>query len=309
MAKLVWDELGKKLYQTGDKKGVLYLQESDGSYDTGVAWSGLTGVTITPEGAEPTDLWADDTKYVTLRSAEKVSGTIEAYMYPDEFMLCDGYAQPIPGVAIGQQSRRAFGFVFVSTLGNDTELNDHGYIIHILYNCTVSPSERGYSTINDSPEAITFSWSLSTTPVNVTGYKPTSSLDIDSTKVTPEQLKAIEDVLFGTENDDARLPLPDEVLRIMNEAPVEHSITLNKSTTTIAASSTETLTATTVPADAEVTWTSSNSEIAQVSSAGLVTAVAAGEATITASIDSGAKTATCVVTVTAQEEQQPGGEG
>ena len=307
--KLTWDELGKKLYQTGDKMGVLYLQSSEGTYPEGVAWSGLTGVTITPEGAEPTDLWADDIKYITMRSAEKVSATIEAFMYPDEFMQCDGYDEPVKGLSIGQQSRKAFGFVFVSTLGNDTELNDHGYIIHILYNCTASPSERGYATINDSPEAITFSWSIATTPVNVTGYKPTSLLEIDSTKVDPDRLKDLEDVLFGSQSTDARLPLPDEVISILSEPTPIYSVTLNKTETTIAMGSSETLTATTVPADAEVTWSSSDNAVATVSG-GIITPASAGTTNITASIteDGQTYTATCAVTITAQE-QQPGGEG
>lgn len=220
MSKLVWDAIGEHLYETGTKKGVLYLQEN-GVYSNGVAWNGLTAVTETPEGAEPTDIYADDIKYLTLRSAENFKCTIEAYTYPDEFAECDGSAMVVPGVKLGQQARKSFGFSFVSTLGNDTDLNEHGYLIHLIYGCSASPSERSYQTINDSPEAITFSWEVSTVPVavgtvNDVEYKPVACITIDSTKFTTEQqkakLKALEDKLYGTENADPQLPSPAQVI-------------------------------------------------------------------------------------------------
>ncbi len=220
MSKIVWDAIGEHLYETGTKKGVLYLQEN-GVYSNGVAWNGLTAVTESPEGAEPTDIYADDIKYLTLRSAENFKCTIEAYTYPDEFAECDGSAMVVPGVKLGQQTRKSFGFSFVSTLGNDTDLNEHGYLIHLIYGCSASPSERGYQTINDSPEAITFSWEVSTVPVavgtvNGVEYKPVACITIDSTKFTTEQqktkLKALEDKLYGTENADPQLPSPAQVI-------------------------------------------------------------------------------------------------
>lgn len=214
--KLAWDETGKKLYETGTKKGVLYLINSTTkAYDNGVAWNGLTGVTENPEGAEPTDLYADDVKYLSMYSTETFGATVEAYMYPDEFAELDGSAEIAPGVMIGQQTRKAFGMSYVTTLGNDVEHNDYGYKIHLIYGAMASPSEKSYQTINDSPEAITFSWELTTTPVNVTGFKPTASLVIDSTKVDSAKLKAFEDILYGTKEINPRLPLPDEVATLL----------------------------------------------------------------------------------------------
>lgn len=218
MAALVWDQTGEKLYETGTKKGVLYPMSETGTYPKGVAWNGLTAVTESPSGAEATDLYADDIKYLSLMSAEEFGGTIEAYMYPDEFAECDGSAEPTPGVMIGQQSRKAFGMSYVTTVGNDVKGNDYGYKIHLLYGMKVSPSERGYQTINDSPEAITFSWEFTTTPVNVTGFKPTACLTIDSTKVNPEKLKTLEDKLYGAEAVEAQLPLPNEVISMLQGA-------------------------------------------------------------------------------------------
>lgn len=226
MSRLVWDAIGEHLYETGTKKGVLYLQEN-GVYSNGVAWNGLTAVTESPEGAEPTDIYADDIKYLTLRSAENFKCTIEAYTYPDEFAECDGSAMVVPGVKIGQQARKSFGFSFVSTLGNDTDLNEHGYLIHLIYGCSASPSERSYQTINDSPEAITFSWEVSTVPVavgtiNNVEYKPCACLTIDSTKFTSEtqkaKLTALENKLYGTDasgNNQGtapQLPSPAQVI-------------------------------------------------------------------------------------------------
>lgn len=223
MSKLVWDQAGQKLYETGTDHGVVYPQDSSGAYPKGYAWNGLTGVSESPSGAEPTDLWADNVKYLSIRSAEEFGATIEAYTYPDEFAVLDGSAELIDGVRIGQQPRKAFGFCYRTRIGNDIEFEEHGYKLHLIYGCTVSPSEKSYQTINDSPEAITFSWEMTTTPVGVEGHKPTASLTIDSTKFTGEKaakLKALEDVLYGTdgqegEGTDARLPLPDEVLQLL----------------------------------------------------------------------------------------------
>lgn len=221
MGRLTWDEDGKRVYETGTRMGVLYVKDKSGTYPTGVPWNGLTGVTESPSGAENTALYADDIKYLNLRSAEEFGGTIEAYTYPDEFMQCDGSAELSPGVYIGQQERKSFGLCYRTVIGNDTENEGHGYKLHLVYGCDASPSERAYGTINDSPEAITFSWEFTTTPVNVTGGKPTALLTIDSTKVDEAKLKTLEDILYGkngtSEGDTgttARLPLPDEVAGI-----------------------------------------------------------------------------------------------
>lgn len=213
--KLEWDKVGERYYETGVKKGVLYPQVN-GAYPKGVAWNGLINFNLSPSGAEPSPMYADDIKYLNLMSAEEMGATVECYTYPEEFEACDGSAEIVPGVSIGQQTRQAFGMSVVTTVGNDTKLNDYGYKIHILYNALASPSEKGYNTINDSPEAITFSYELSTTPVAVEGFKPTASLTIDSTKVDADKLKALEDVLYGTDNAEARLPLPDEIISIIS---------------------------------------------------------------------------------------------
>ena len=220
MAKLVWDKTGDRLYETGVKNGVLYIPTA-GVYSKGVAWNGLTAVTESPSGAEATALYADDTKYLSLMSAEEFGATIEAYTYPDEFAACDGSAELADGVMIGQQKRSIFGLCYKTTIGNDTEGNDHGYKLHIIYGAQAKPSERAYATINDSPEAITFSWEITTTPVNVTGAKPTASLVIDSTKADPSKLAALEDILYGKDGEpgnEARLPLPDEIKTLMTAA-------------------------------------------------------------------------------------------
>lgn len=211
MSKLVWDKTGERFYETGVKKGVLYPQGTGGTYPKGVAWNGLTAVTENPSGAEPTPIYADDNKYLNLLSAEEFGATIEAYTYPDEFAQCDGSAEIATGVIIGQQPRKAFGLSYVTTLGNDVDGNDYGYKLHIVYGALAAPSEKGYETINDSPEAITFSWEVTTTPVSVTGFKPTASISINSTKVDATKLEALEDILYGTENTDPYLPLPDEI--------------------------------------------------------------------------------------------------
>lgn len=218
MSKIVWDQTGEKLYETGVKNGVLYPQAEGGTYPKGVAWNGLTAVTESPSGAEATALYADDIKYLNLVSAEEFGATIEAYMYPKEFEECDGTAEIAPGVSIGQQARKTFGMSYKTTLGNDVDNNDYGYKLHIIYGALASPSEKGYATINDSPEAITFSWEVKTTPVAVNGFKPTASLVIDSTKVNAAKLKALEDILYGTTDVEARLPLPDEIATLMKEA-------------------------------------------------------------------------------------------
>ena len=220
MAKLVWDKTGDRLYETGVKNGVLYIPTS-GIYSKGVAWNGLTAVTESPSGAEATALYADDTKYLSLMSTEEFGATIEAYTYPDEFAACDGSAELADGVTIGQQKRSAFGLCYKTTIGNDTEGNDHGYKLHIIYGALAKPSERAYASINDSPEAVTFSWEITTTPVNVTGAKPTASLVIDSTKADPSKLSALEDILYGKDGEpgnEPRLPLPDEIKTLMTAA-------------------------------------------------------------------------------------------
>lgn len=214
MSKLVWDQTGERLYETGVKQGVLYVQEA-GAYPKGVAWNGLTAVTESPSGAEATALYADDIKYLNLMSAEEFGATIEAYTYPDEFAACDGSASLATGVSIGQQKRKAFGLCYRTTLGNDVDGNDYGYKLHIIYGAVAAPSEKAYATINDSPEAITFSWEVTTTPVTVSGFKPTASITIDSTKVDEAKLKALEDVLYGSESEEAKLPLPDEIATMM----------------------------------------------------------------------------------------------
>lgn len=221
MSRLVWDKTGDRLYETGVKQCVLYPQVS-GAYPKGVAWNGITSVTESPSGAEPSPLYADDIKYLNLMSTEEFGASIEAYMYPEEFEACDGSAEIAPGVSIGQQKRQSFGLCYRTIIGNDTESNEHGYKLHIIYGALAAPSEKAYATVNDSPEAITFSWELSTTPVNVTGGNPTASLTIDSTKVDAEKLKALEDILYGSESDSTgpRLPLPDEIATLMKEQSV-----------------------------------------------------------------------------------------
>jgi len=212
--RLTWNETGERLYETGVKNGVLYPRDSNGKYPKGVAWNGLTGVTESPSGAEPSPIYADDIKYLTLLSIEELGATIEAYTYPKEFEACDGSADIVEGVMIGQQSRSTFGMSYRTTIGNDTELENFGYKLHLLYGCLASPSEKAYATINDSPEAITFSWEVTTTPVEVPGFKPTALITINSTKVDEGQLKKLEDILYGTETEEARLPLPEEFTTI-----------------------------------------------------------------------------------------------
>lgn len=213
MAVLTWDGIGERLYETGVDRGVLYIP-TNGVYDTGYAWNGLTAVTASPSGAEATPLYADNIKYLNLVSAEEFGATIEAYTYPDAFALVDGTVSPSAGVSVGQQTRKTFGFSWRTKVGNDVDGADYGYKIHLVYGALAAPSEKAYATVNDSPEAITFSWEVTTTPVPVTGLKPTAIITIDSTKVDADNLQTLEDALYGTEGTNPRLPLPDEVLAI-----------------------------------------------------------------------------------------------
>ena len=217
MAKLVWDQTGSRFYETGTDHGVLYpmldtVTDPTKPYGPGVAWNGLTAVNESPSGAEPTALWADNIKYLNLMSAEEFAATIEAYTYPEEFEACDGSRSIATGASIGQQPRKMFGFAYRTLIGNDQKSNDYGYKLHLIYGCLASPSAKNYQTVNDSPEAITFSWEVSTTPVDVTGFKPTATLVIDSTKTDHTKLTALEDILYGTDSVEPRLPLPDEVV-------------------------------------------------------------------------------------------------
>lgn len=225
MAKLEWDKVGERFYETGTSKGVLYPQDNKGTYPKGVVWNGLISVSESPSGAEASDLYADDIKYATLRSAETFGCTIEAYTYPDEFASCDGSKEVTDGVFVGQQARNSFGFSYRTVIGNDTSTEeDDGYKIHMVYGATASPSEKAYSTINDSPEAITFSWEVTTTPVNVPGSKPTATLIIDSRKADKDKLAALEEILYGSESKEARLPLPEEVINLFKETAAQANI-------------------------------------------------------------------------------------
>lgn len=214
MAKLLWDETGSRTYETGVDHGVLFPMEG-GVYKSGVVWNGLSSVTESPSGAESTAVYADNIKYLNLTSAEDFGASVEAYTYPDEWAKCDGSAEIAPGVMIGQQARIPFGLSYRTKLGNDTDGDTHGYKIHIIYNAKATPSEKAYSTVNDSPEAITFSWELSTTPTTVPGFSPTAILTIDSTKTDKEKLAALEDILYGTESAESRLPLPAEIIELL----------------------------------------------------------------------------------------------
>lgn len=218
MAELKWDNPGERYYETGVKNCILYVQDAEGNYPKGVAWNGITAITESPSGAESTPLYADDTKYLNLISNEEFGATIEAYTYPDEFAECDGTAELAEGIKLGQQPRKQFGLCYLTTLGNDLKKNDYGYKLHLVYGCTAAPSEKGYATINDSPEAITFSWEVSTTPVDVPGFKPTAHIEIDSTKVKPEDLAKIKAKLWGSATEEATLPLPNEIKTLIAAA-------------------------------------------------------------------------------------------
>ena len=219
-APLVWDETGKKLFETGVSNVALYPQDTTGVYGAGVAWNGVTNISESPSGAEATTLWANNGKYLNLYSVEEYASSIEAYTYPDEFAECDGSAEIAKGVSIGQQTRKSFGLAYKTLVGSDTDGNDHGYKLHLVYGCKAAPSERSHATVNDSPEALSFSWEISTTPVSVTGHKPTASVEIDSTKVNAEKLAAFEKILFGSDTAAARLPLPDEVAELFTDSGV-----------------------------------------------------------------------------------------
>ena len=217
---MIWDQTGERLYETGTDHGVLYpaldtVVDPTKPYGEGVAWNGLTAVNESPSGAEPTALWADNIKYLNLMSAETFGATIEAYTYPAEFEACDGSREIAVGAVIGQQPRKMFGFCYRTLIGNDTQSSDHGYKLHLVYGCLASPSAKNYQTVNDSPEAITFSWEISTTPVDVTGFKPTATLVIDSTKTDAAKLASLEEILYGSGNVAARLPLPNEVVTLL----------------------------------------------------------------------------------------------
>lgn len=281
--RLVWDAIGERFFETGVDQCVLY-PISDNAYPLGVAWNGITGVSESPSGADANPIYADNIKYLNLRAAEEFGATVTAYTYPDEFAECDGSVSPVKGLTIGQQSRKMFGLCYRTRLGNDTDGSDHGYKLHLVYGLTASPSERGYATINDSPEAIEFSWEMNSTPVAVTGYKPTSVITISSEDFTDAQMSALEDILYGTAQADPRLPLPDEIVSLMGSSVYE--ITLDKANATVTVGKTLTLTPKVSPASATVTWTTSDDTKATVAN-GVVTAVAAGTATITASISDG----------------------
>lgn len=220
MSKIVWDKIGERYFETGVDRGVLFVMGTDG-YGVGVPWNGLTGISESPSGAEANAQWADNIKYLNIISREEFAATIEAFTYPNEFGACDGTAEPEKGVFIGQQARKVFGLCYRTLLGNDVEGQDHGYKLHFIYGCTAAPSEKSYQTVNDSPEAITFSWEVSTTPVDVEGHKPTASLTVDSTKVDSVTLAQLEDIVYGKngtgEDDtgsDSRLPMPAEIIEM-----------------------------------------------------------------------------------------------
>lgn len=217
MSKIVWDKAGEHYYETGVDRGVLY-PTLNGVYQNGVAWNGLTSVSESPSGAESTAQYADNIKYLNLISAEEFGATVEAFTYPEEFEVCDGSAEPVPGVTIGQQARRPFGLSYRTLMGNDLSGTEYGYKIHLIYGCTAAPSERAYATVNDSPEAITFSWSITTTPVEVPGFKPTASLIIDSTKVAKDVLAKLENMLYGTDTEEPHLPMPSEVFDLIGSS-------------------------------------------------------------------------------------------
>lgn len=314
-----WDKIGEHIFETGVDRGMLYQYDSQtNAFKDGVVWNGLTSVNESPSGAEPNDQYADNIKYLSLRSAEEFGATIEAFTYPDEFGQNDGTAEPVPGVQISQQTRKAFGFSYRTLIGNDVEGTDLGYKIHLVYQATANPSEKSRSTVNDSPEATTFSWEITTMPVEVgtvngVTYKKTAHITIDSTKFTTTEQKAtlaaFEEIIYGKAADavagtDAvqpRLPLPAEVFTLLAAQTTTPSVVLSSHEATVAVEGTVTLNAVTVPADAEVTWSSDDPSDATVD-AGVVTGVAAGTANIKAQItvDGTVYADTCHVTVTSE---------
>lgn len=220
MSRLVWDEIGKKLYEAGVEKCVLYLLK-DGQYKNGVAWSGVTNVSENPSGGEPQPQYADNIKYINIMSREDFAVTIEAFTYPDEFGICDGSVEVVKGITIGQQTRHPFGISYQTKIGNDVDQEEYGYKIHLIYNALAKPSQKQYQTINENPDANNFSWELSTTPISVEGHKPTASLVINSTKTDPEKLKELEDIIYGSDTLEPRMPLPDEIISIVGEQAIE----------------------------------------------------------------------------------------
>lgn len=299
MAKLVWDATGERLYETGVSQCAVYPVVNN-AYPVGYAWNGITGVTESPSGADANPQYADNIKYLNLISNEEFGATITAFTYPDEFADCDGSAEPVAGVRIGQQTRKPFGLCYKTILGNDSLGVDYGYKLHLIYGAMASPSEKQYNTVNDSPEANEFSWEVTTTPVPVSGYKPTASLTINSTDFDSVTLADLEAILYGDASNDARLPLPDEVISILGGNVPE--IDLSRANLKLEVGQTYTLSATTVPAGQAVTYSSSADAKATVgASTGKVTAVSAGSAIITASmtVDGTTYTDTCNVTVVA----------
>lgn len=306
MPRLKWDQTGERLFETGTDRGVYYGTDSQGQYVAGVAWNGLTGVTESPDGAEETPLYADNMKYLSLFSQENFKGTITAYTYPDEFEDADGSKEISVGVRAGQQRRRPFGLSYRTLIGNDVDETGHGYKLHLVYGAKVSPSERAYETVNDTPAAITFSWSFVTTPVSASNFniEPTAHVIIDSTKVDAAKLKTLEDMLYGggSGSTEPKLPTLDEVIAMFpaSGSVAVTSVTVDKPTATVAVNGTTTIVATVAPSNATnktVTWASADQTKATVTQAGVVTGKAAGTVNITATADG--KTATSVVTVTA----------
>lgn len=269
MTALAWDQVGERLYETGVDRGVLFLPDETGDYNEGHAWNGLVTVTEAPSGAGTTALYADNVKYLSLVAAEEFGATLDAYTYPDEFGQCDGTAEPEPGVYLGQQGRRVFGLAYRTRLGNDLDGNDHGYKLHLVYGALAAPSQKAYGTINDTPAAITFSWTLTTTPVAVSGHKPTALLVIDSTKVDAGNLATLEGILYGTPGDDPRLPLPDEILTILGsgETNVDLRLAANQPTFDPATG------IVTLPAVADVQWQVNGADVAS----GAQPAIASGD--------------------------------
>lgn len=271
MTVLTWDQVGERLYETGVDHGVLYIPDSSGVYGDGVAWNGLTTVTESPSGAESNPQFADNIKYLNLISAEEFGATVEAFTYPDEFAQCDGTAIVEPGVTIGQQGRKVFGMCYRTRVGNDIDGTDHGYKLHMLYGCQAAPSEKAYATINDSPEAIAFSWEVTTSPVPVTGLKPTALLVVDSTVVDSGSLADLEDILYGAAAVDARLPLPDEVVALFGGSVTKVRLTGANAPTYDGATH-----VVTIPAVAGVTWKINNAD----ASAGAQPAMTAGQSSV-----------------------------
>lgn len=298
MSRITWDGVGEKKYELGVDHGVLYPQVG-AAYPKGYAWNGLTTVTESPEGAEPNDIYADNIKYASIRSAETWKGTIEAYTYPDQFMACDGTQEIAPGVYVGQQARQPFGFCYRNDQGDDSASSEEAHKIHIIYGCTASPSEQSHETVNDSPEPQSFSWEVDSTPVPVTGKKATATLTIDTAKISEKALAALEAVLYGTDDTDPRLPLPDEILEIITRASVTVTIADPLSTDVVNGTTLQ-LTATASDGSA-ITWSSSDETKATVDSTGLVTAdtTNVGAVTITATAAGSGASATIELTVKA----------